>query len=232
MQNHNDHAGRAQKRGKKPLFWGFVNGKIDARRSSLPVMILFCCIFMTGWATGWEDVRRESEKIKSLSADFSQTKHMQILKKPLVSQGRFYFHAPDSVRWEYFTPVKSVLLMGKKGIKKYTMGNRGFVEDASGSALSVQIVLEQVSQWSRGRFEDNEFFSANLQGGRAPRITLTPREKGTARMIERIVIDLSPEKPGVIKMMKIIEGERNYTVFEFTGVQLNAKIAETLFDAP
>jgi outer membrane lipoprotein-sorting protein len=199
------------------------------RRMFFLVGILLSCAVMLGWADRWEDIQRESAKIKSVSANFSQLKHMQILTKPFVSKGRFYFQAPDSVRWEYLYPVKSVLLMSKRGIKRYTLGSRGLVEDSGGSLESMQIVLQEISRWSRGQFTENEHFSANLKGGVAPKITLTPKEKGLSAMISRIVINLSPDKRGVIKSVKIVENEGNYTIFEFTDVQVNGEISETLF---
>jgi outer membrane lipoprotein-sorting protein len=177
----------------------------------------------------WEDIRRESAKITSVSAQFSQQKHMQILTKPLVSKGLFYFQTPDSVRWEYTSPIKSVLLMQKGSIKRYTQGSRGLVEDASGSLESMQIVLQEIGRWTRGQFTENEHFSATLKGGKGARIILTPKEKGLASMISRIVITLSPDRQGVIKSVKIIESEGNYTLFEFNDVQINRKISETLF---
>jgi outer membrane lipoprotein-sorting protein len=201
-----------------------------AKRYILLIGILCSCACILGWANTWEDIRRESAKIKSVSAQFSQQKHMQILTKPLVSKGLFYFQTPDSVRWEYTSPVKSVLIMQKGSIKRYTQGSRGLVEDASGSLESMQIVLQEIGRWTRGQFTENEHFSATLKkGGKGTRIILTPIEKGLASMISRIVITLSPDRQGVIKSVKIIESEGNYTLFEFTDVQINKKISETLF---
>ena len=201
----------------------------SAKRNVLLFGILFCCAVMLGWADNWEDIQRESSNIKSLSSQFSQQKHMQILTKPLVSRGRFYFQTPDSVRWEYTSPVKSVLLMRKGNIKRYTLGRKGFVEDAGGSLESMQIVLQEISKWSRGQFTGNEHFSAALKGGQVPKIILTPKEKGLSAMISRIVITLSPDRRGIISSVKIIENKGNYTLFEFTDVQINGKISETMF---
>jgi len=196
----------------------------------IPLMGILCyCVFLLGWANTWEDIRRESAKIQSVSAQFSQQKHLQILTKPLVSKGSFYYQAPDSVRWEYTSPIKSVLIMHKGNIKRYTQGEKGLVEDASGSLEAMQIVLQEIGRWTRGQFTENEHFSAVLKGGKAPRIILTPKEKGMAAMISRIVIILSPDRPGVIKTVRIFENEGNHTLFEFTDVQINGKISETLF---
>ena len=194
--------------------------------------IAFVSFFLLGWADTWEALQRESAKIASVSAYFTQSKHMKILSRPLVSQGRFYFQAPNSVRWEYSAPVKSVLLMSPGGIKRYTSGSGGFVEDASARLTSMQIVLQEISRWSRGQFTNNEHFSASLERGKEPRIVLTPREKGLADMISRIVIVLSPDRPGVIRSVQIFENKGNYTLFEFRDVQLNVPLKASLFREP
>jgi outer membrane lipoprotein-sorting protein len=206
-----------------------ISTRGEAKKDLLFIGILVSCAVMLGWADNWEDIQRESAKIKSVSAHFSQEKHMQILTKPLVSKGRFYFQAPDSVRWEYTSPVKSVLLMRRGNIKRYILGSRGVAEDSGGSPEAMQIVLQEISRWSKGQFTENEHFSATLEGGKRPKIILTPKEKGLSAMISRILISLSPDRPGIIKSVKIIENEGNYTLFEFTDVQVNGNISETLF---
>jgi len=193
------------------------------------ISVLLSCVFLLGWADSWESIQKESAKIKSVRAHFIQSKHMKILARPLVSKGRFYFQAPDSVRWEYVSPVKSILLMNGDGIRRYTQGSKGLTEDKTGSLQSMQVVLKEIGQWSNGQFSTNEHFTAVLKKGKEPVIIMTPREKGLAAMISRIVITLSSDKPGVLKSVKIFENEGNYTLFDFSDVQINAKIAESLF---
>ncbi len=207
----------------------FMTTKGRAKRGVFLIGVFLSCAITLGWADNWEDIRRESAKIKSVSAHFSQEKHMQILTRPLVSKGLFYFQAPDSVRWEYTSPIRSILLMRKGDIRRYTAGSRGLVEDKGGSLESMQIVLQEISRWSTGQFTANENFSATLKGGKGPKIILTPKERGLSSMIARIEITLSPDRPGVIKYVKIIESEGNYTLFEFADVQINGKISESLF---
>lgn len=51
--------------------------------------------------------------IKTLQARFEQRRVSHLLAAPSASTGRFYFHAPDQVRWEYLSPrVMTVLLAG------------------------------------------------------------------------------------------------------------------------
>ena len=175
--------------------------------------ILCYCIFLLGWANTWEDIRRESKKIHSVSAQFSQKKHVQILTRPLVSKGFFYFQAPDSVRWEYTSPIKSVLITHKGNIKRYTQGEKGLVEDAGGPLEAMQIVLQEIGRWTRGEFTENEHFFATLKGGQAPEHNPHAERKRDGAMISRIVNNPLADRQGVIKTVKIFENEGNHTPY-------------------
>jgi outer membrane lipoprotein-sorting protein len=48
--------------------------------------------------------------IRSVKAEFLQKRSLPILTKPLFSEGKLFFFTPDSLRWEYFTPLRSVML--------------------------------------------------------------------------------------------------------------------------
>jgi len=47
----------------------------------------------------------------SLEAAFTQRRDSQLLAEPSVMSGRFYFRAPDRVRWEYETPRRMTVLI-------------------------------------------------------------------------------------------------------------------------
>jgi len=59
-------------------------------------------------------VRRVSQvqaSLATLNADFDQTRTSHLLAAPSISHGRFYFRAPDSVRWEYDAPREMIVLI-------------------------------------------------------------------------------------------------------------------------
>jgi len=192
-------------------------------------VLLLTCFLTAGWGESWEDINRETSGIESVQAEFTQHKHLKILTKPLVSRGKFYFQKPDSVRWEYYSPVRSVLLMHRGNVKRYTLGSRGMVEDSSGALSSMQVVVQEIGLWSQGRFKESAYFKAEIVGGKEQKIILTPREALFAAMIARIIITPSPERKGVIKSVKIVESEGNYTLLDFTDVKMNEKIGESVF---
>ena len=203
---------------------------LNAKKASHARWALFpLCLLLVGWGDNWDQIRMQSEKISTISARFIQKKEMKILAKPLISEGRFYFNSPDSVRWEYMTPVRSILLLHKGDIHRYVKGDKGFIEDSSVKMPGMKVVFQEITAWSKGRFDQNKSFRATLKPGKAAMIILTPKEKGLADMIKRIEITLSSEKAGAIKTIQIVEDEKSSTWLEFKDIEMNKGIDESLF---
>ena len=190
------------------------------------VLFLLTAFLCIGWADTWEGIKDAASTITSVRAEFVQEKHMKILAKPLVSKGIFYFQAPNSLRWEYRSPVQSILLMHDGRTKRYLRRNGAIIEDAGAHLQSMQLVLQDITQWLNGRFEENPAFSASLESGR--KIVLRPKEKSLATIIQRIELILS-DRPGIIKAVMIYEGENSYTRFEFKNAILNQPLQDSIF---
>jgi len=188
--------------------------------------LLITALLCLGWADTWEGIQSAASTITSVRAEFVQEKHMKILAKPLVSRGIFYFQAPNSLRWEYQSPVQSILLMHDGRTKRYLKRNGVIIEDAGAHLQSMQLVLQDIAQWMNGRFEENPAFSAILEPGR--KIVLRPKEKSLATIIQRIELVL-PDRPGIIEAVMIYEGEHSYTRFEFKNAILNEPLQDSLF---
>jgi outer membrane lipoprotein-sorting protein len=187
---------------------------------------IIAAVMCLGWADSWQGLKETAATVTSLKAGFVQEKHMKILARPLVSRGGFIFQAPDSLRWEYTEPLKSVLVMHKGRIRRFVNKDDRLVEDATAGLQSMQVVLQQISQWLSGRFDENPDFSATLASG--PRIVMTPREKALTRLIERIEIELS-EQPAVIESVTIFESADSFTRLVFQDVTINPRLDDTAF---
>ena len=183
----------------------------------------FPCIGMAGKSTG---VKGSAGKVTSVSAEFTQEKHMRILAHPLVSKGVLYYQTPKSLRWEYESPVRSILLMHNGKTRRYIQGKEGLIEDTGANFQFLQIVLQEMTQWLGGRFDENSTFTALFEQGR--KIVLTPREKSVSILIRRIELALS-DRAGVMESVTIYESQDSFTRLTFKNVTVNQKIAESLF---
>jgi len=179
-----------------------------------------------GWADSWEELKTATGAVTSVRAEFTQEKHMKILVRPLVSEGVLFFQSPNSLRWEYIHPVQSILLLHNGKTRRFVQKGGSFVEDASANLQSMQVVVQEITQWLNGRFDDNPIFTARLEPGR--KIVMTPREASFSRLIQRIEIVLS-DRAGAIKSVMIFESEDSFTKLDFKEIVLNRKLDDALF---
>jgi outer membrane lipoprotein-sorting protein len=194
---------------------------------SLPSIILLISSYLCiGWADTLVGIQDKAGEINSVMANFIQEKHLKILSKPLISKGTFYYQAPQSLRWEYTSPFQSILLIHNAKIKRYVKGNEGFIQDSGAELQAMQVVLQEITLWLRGRFNDNPNFNAVLEPG--PKIVLIPKEKSFATIIQRIELILS-NQPGIIETVRIYENDTSYTKFIFNNVRLNKPLKDSLF---
>lgn len=196
----------------------------------LSCLIIFLLMNLLSHAgmNDFERLRKESPNIKTIQARFVQKKSMKILSKPLISEGRFYYVAPDSLRWEYFKPLRSIVITYKNNTKRYMASGGKMVEDKTGGAQAMKIVLNEVSGWMNGKFDQNPSFKATINEGTNTRIILMPTEKNMTVMIEKIEITLL-KKTATVKSVKIIESANNLTQIDFDNVEINKTINSSVF---
>lgn len=192
------------------------------------LFIISACLVFVSWADSWDSIKGAAQNIRSINAEFIQKKQMPILTRPLISKGRFIYQRPDSLRWEYISPVQSVLLMHKGSLHRYTKGNKGFTEDSTAQMKAMAVVLQEITTWLSGEFNDNPDFTVSLKQGKPVKIVLIPKNDAMKKIISSIELSLS-ERPGVIDRVTIIEGQSSNTSIEFTNIKINFTINESLF---
>jgi outer membrane lipoprotein-sorting protein len=203
--------------------------QIVSMKKKWPVFLMLLMLLPVGvQADDFEQLRKDSARIQTISADFVQKKFMKILSKPLISEGKFYYAAPSSIRWEYSKPIKSVVISGKGNTKRYIASGGKMIEDKTGSAQAMKIVLDEVGGWMNGKFNSNPSFTATVKEGPGTQITLTPVSKGMAGMIEKIEITVS-RKDASVKSVRIVESASAETRIDFQHVVINKEIHPSLF---
>ncbi len=176
----------------------------------------------------WDRIREKAIDIQTISAQFVQEKHLEILIKPLISKGAFYFRAPGSLRWEYFSPIQSILLMHDGRVRRFIGSESGFKEDASPGLQAMEMVLQEITLWLKGEFTDNPNYHSSIEGDN--KIVMVPGNKAFAKIIQKIEILLS-DRPGVIETVTIYEGKTSFTKIRFQDVNINGGLADTLFES-
>ncbi len=196
------------------------------RRVALALALGAGALLFTGAAQSWQQIRAAARQITSIHADFVQEKRMPILARPLVSTGTLDYRAPDCLRWEYRTPIRSILLMYKGRVQRYFAVDGRLTKDAGMDAEAFNVVVQQIIQWLNGDFDRNPAFTARLAPG--PHIILEARDEAFRAMIRRIEVGLS-DRPGVIRSVTIYEPGDAVTRLEFRNIAVNPDIPDAVF---
>jgi len=168
--------------------------------------------------------------IRSVKAEFLQKRSLPILTKPLLSEGKLFFSMPDSLRWEYLTPIRSVMLQKGNTIQIYNFSEGVWKPEMAQAIESRRMVLAEISHWVQGRFDESKAFKHLYSPGPPARVTLVPGE-GINRFINRIEIVLSV-RPGVIDRVELEEPGGSRTSIEFKNVEINSSLPSEVFEKP
>lgn len=188
--------------------------------------LILLWVLTAGWADSWQAIEAELKNVSSIQAEFVQEKHLKILVKPLISNGKFYFKVPGSLRWEYQAPIENILIMHQGQGQRWVKRGSELIPDTGTPIKMMDIVMEEITQWLQGRFLNNPNFSADRVGGN--QIRLTPANPAMARIIQSVAIQLS-DVPGAIDAVTIFESQDNFTRIKFERVRLNQPLDDGIF---
>ncbi len=192
----------------------------------LQVVFISMCCFVFLLNSSGQAADEGTLRLQSIQANFIQEKHLKILVRPLVSTGTLTFQAPQSLRWEYHTPVPSILLLHGGRVQKFMRRDGQLVEDKGMGLDSMQVVLSQISSWLDGRFTDNEMFRVSFADDRT--VLLSPKQEALAGLISKIELQLADRK-GLLDTVTIFEGPDSYTRMTFHNRVLNKQLPATVF---
>lgn len=191
--------------------------------------LITVCLSLFTLATFAESAELDAVSLHSIQADFIQEKHLKILARPIISTGTLTFQAPQSLRWEYQTPIPSILLMNGSKVKKFIERDGQLVEDRGMQFNSMQVVLAEISNWLDGRFTDNDMFVVSFPAERT--VLLTPKQQALAGLISKIELKLADQKElqGLLDSVTIFEGPDSYTMMTFSNRILNQDLDTSVF---
>jgi outer membrane lipoprotein-sorting protein len=195
------------------------------------VVICICllpALPLQAWRQSWESIRESTSSISSIRANFVQIRRSPLLSRDVVMKGTFYYRGPGSLRWEYRSPVREVLLLREGRLTHFREQDGKLLTVESSSRYGIERVLSDVLQWMKGNFRENPHFRASLEGDT---ITLKASSPRVRRFMEKITLTLS-SREGVISRIRILEKEGSSTTIRFTSVELNLPLDDRVFTDP
>lgn len=184
--------------------------------------------WLGAWTDTWASIRAAADGVSSLQADFVQTKHLKLLKRPIVSRGKLYYRRPSQVRWEYTSPIRSIVIMDARGVRRYIWQGNRYVRDASAKLRPIQLVLGEMNLWLSGAFSQSKVFLAKLHPGPPATVRLTPRDRVIKQFVSGVELSLAAS-PGVVDRIRITESPDASTRIQLVQIKRNQPLSDRLF---
>ncbi len=174
------------------------------------------------------------EEVRTVQADFVQTRTFHALRDPLASPGHLWFSAPNRFRWELGDPPKTVVL--RKGEGGFLIQPNKRRAERLDSATSGQPggsnAMPMLNFPLAKDYEDfNRQFEvlALAATGTRCRAELLPRDPQARKFLETLRLDFDTDT-GNLLSFEAVTKDGSSLRNEFSNVRLNQKIDPRVFD--
>ncbi len=174
-----------------------------------------------------EGVKQASANTFSLSSDFVQEKHLDMMDEVLFSKGLFLFKKENNVKWEYVSPIRyAIIIRGNH----FIINNDGKISEFdTGSDKLFKEINNMIVMAIRGNFVDNPDFTASFYENRSfYLVSLRPDNERLKSILQSIDIYFDKKDFGVSKV-KFVEPGEDFTLIEFKNQKTNIEIPDNQF---
>lgn len=204
---------------------------LSALRLFLAAAFFLCCCppQSAHAAEALELLRQKAAGLRNVQADFVQETAIPMFAQPMRSQGHFIFARPESLRWEYFDPMREgFVLHGDSGFR-WADGSAKRTPFAPGSDPVATIVARQMIAWITFDVQgiSREYSIESLPGPEI-RLKMTPLRDDFKKVIAAITITFSPEGPATLVEMK--EAGGGGTSIRFSNTVINGPLSGREFE--
>ena len=181
-----------------------------------------------------ESLIDRQKDIRTVSADFTQTRTLRTLRYPLVIKGRLWFQSPDQFRWELGIPPKTIVIGNSDGLTVIQPGKK----QALTKPISTFASFPSAGSFGLIYLSGNgnlEEFQKRMQvlalstSGSIAQLIMLPRDAEAARGLDSIRLDFNT-LTGAWISLEIVTRDGSSIQNEFSNVVINPALKEGLFD--
>ena len=174
------------------------------------------------------DLTRETDKIKDIKAEFTQTKKMEFLNEAVISTGTLYFSEGKRLRWEYEKPYSFLFILNGTKAWMINQGSTIEVDVHSNKMLKELSELMLFGIGGTSLFENRNFDFSFFNSGARWKVVLVPKSKemkSLYKMVELIFATPSCQMESV----RLMETSGDEMVIQLKNLQVNTQLPDDLF---
>lgn len=173
-------------------------------------------------------MRAAAKDTRSLTSDFKQIKHLDVLSEDAISTGRLIYREDKKLRWEYLSPFKYLIIM-KDG--KLYINDEGKSKTYNLSKnKTLNKINELITRSIKGElFERDMGYSQQfMENSKNYMVILSPLDQKTKQFMKEIHLTVSKKTMNVVSF-KMIEKSGDFTQMVFNNKKINAPVPDDLF---
>lgn len=173
-------------------------------------------------------VNATAKNTKTLTADFTQSKHMDFLSKDIETSGKMNFKAPNMLQWQYVKPYQYSIVFKNNKIFINDAGKKNNI-DKGNSKMFDKLNKLIVGSVNGNMFDENEFTISYFKTKDFNITKLLPKDATLKKYVKQM--ELYFDKTGnTVSQVKMIEPSNDYTKIIFKNKAINAKIDDSVFN--
>ena len=173
-------------------------------------------------------VKEVATKIKTLTTDFVQYKHLDFLSKDIETSGKMAFKEPNMLQWQYKKPYNYSIIFKNGKIFIDDEGKKSAM-DVSSSKIFGKINKLIVGSVSGDMFDDKEFVISYFKNKTNNITKFIPKDAALKKYIKQVELTFDKNDATVIQV-KLLESSEDYTRIVLKNKILNAKIDNSIFN--
>ena len=173
-------------------------------------------------------MRSAAKDTRSLTSDFRQIKHLDVLSEAAISTGRLIYREDSKLRWEYLSPFKYLIIMKDGQLYINDDGKSKTYNLNKNKTLSK--INELITRSIKGElFEKDKAYSQQfMENNKSYLVILSPQDQKTKQFMKEIHLTVSKKTMNVASF-KMIEKSGDFTQMIFNNKKINAPVPDDLF---
>lgn len=171
-------------------------------------------------------VSSETKEIKTLQADFIQTKKMDFLDKNIVTYGKMSLKTPNMLSWKYTKPYQYSIVFRDNKILINDQGKKSSVDAKSKTFEKINKLI--VGSSNGKMFNDPEFSVSYLKNATSNIAKFTPKSAQLLKYIKQIELHF-PKNQSTVSQVNMTEASGDTTNIVFKNTKINAPVSASEF---
>ncbi|WP_419869585.1 LolA family protein [Chryseobacterium sp. CT-SW4] len=171
-------------------------------------------------------VSSETQKIKTLQSDFTQTKKMDFLDKNIVTYGKMSLQSPSTLSWKYTKPYQYSIIFKNNKIYINDQGKKSSVDAKSKTFEKINKLI--VGSASGKMFSDPEFTVSYFKNSNYNIARFIPKSSQLLKYIKQVELYF-PKSQATVAQVNMLEASGDTTQIQFKNTKINAPVPASEF---